>query len=354
MKPEAVRSLLTSLKIPTSEVLLNDLEFMAAYKYDGYEMFSPPVRFLEQLFMWLDQFEEVDRPIALRFVRERLIFISQREMQDLARFLYYNRIVPALLELIIAEQALAPFDYATAFQEHFRSYLRRSLFMGLSDGAKIDFFRRHHIQLSQEQVIPYYRSSHLDYVESLRAEVGDPAASFSCVFLIDDFTGSGYTMLHESQKNSFEGSLMRVYEHHREVIDAAKAVYVCHYIATEAAREHTRKLAARAPGYGDKRFECLTALPLGPRSSVDPVKSGVEFDNAYVALRNKYFRGAFDDKNSRKGGSVKDGFGGVALPVVLYSNTPNNSIFLIWLQHASMDGEFIPLFPRIPRHRPEA
>src|SRR5437868_2282895 len=125
MRPEKMRSLLKSLEIPylTNEIL-GDLEFMAGYKYDGYEMFGPPVRFFEQLFSWLQQFSESDRPTALKFVRERLIYISQREMQDLARFLYFNRIVPALLELISQEKKLSPYDYATAFQQHYRSYLR--------------------------------------------------------------------------------------------------------------------------------------------------------------------------------------------------------------------------------------
>jgi hypothetical protein len=337
---------------PAAEVQIEDLQFMAAYKYDRYEMYTPPIRFLEQLRLWLGQFETEDRPIALRFLRERLIFISQREMQDLARFLYYNRIVPALLSLINREQGLKPFEYAVAFREHLRHYLRRSLFIALSDGAKIDYFRRHHIELSQEQIIPYYRSSHDDYVATLRRETGDPTASFSSIFLIDDFTGSGYTMIHQGVRG-FEGSLLRVYEHHRDIIDAAAAVYVCHYIATEAAHEHTTSLAMRTAAYGGKHFECLSALPLSPHVTVDPDVSGNQRDADYVTLINKYFRDEFDDANSKKGGTARSGFGGVALPLVLYSNTPNNSVFLIWYQPPS-NGTFVPLFPRIPRHRPQA
>jgi hypothetical protein len=46
------------------------LQSLAAYKYDEYQQFSPGMRFIESLALWLDQFETVDqRRIALAFVR---------------------------------------------------------------------------------------------------------------------------------------------------------------------------------------------------------------------------------------------------------------------------------------------
>lgn len=81
------------------------------------------------------QFESmVDRATALTLVRGQVVFISQREMQDLARFLYYEQIVPRILDKIF-EDRRPPFAYGEAF-ESFPHYLRRSLFIGLSDGGK--------------------------------------------------------------------------------------------------------------------------------------------------------------------------------------------------------------------------
>lgn len=50
----------------------------------------------------------------------------------------------------------------------------------------------------------------------------------------------------------------------------------------------------------------------------------------------------------RHTGSVKLGFSQCALPVVLYHNTPNNSISILW---AYENATFKGLFPRVPRHK---
>jgi hypothetical protein len=344
---------------PEDEAILDDLEFMAEYKYNHYEMYAPGIRFTDQLIRWLRQFSPEDRAVALQLVRKRLIYISQREMQDLARFLYYNKIVPKLLERVIEKERLRPYQYGVAFKKYFPDYLRRSIFIGLSDGAKIDFFRRHHIDLSQEQVIPYYRSSHEDYLASLRKELQDNDARFEWVFLIDDFVASGYTLIHEdpAASNGLTGSLCRVYSHHPDLIRGAQNVYVCHYIATRQAMDHARKLTSHLEGYQGK-VDFLNALTIEREFSVNQAEFNKDerdrrLDEAICSLCERYYSDSFEDENSRKGGSMKLGFGGVGLPLATYSNTPNNSIYLLWL-HREGSGDspgFQPLFRRINRHR---
>lgn len=92
--------------------------------------------------------------------------------------------------------------------------------------AKIDFFRRHNIDVSQEQVLPYYRISADDYVKALREESGEESDDFWAVFFIDDFTGSGYTLLRtevdqDTDHIRFSGSLERTYEQHQKIVDRA-------------------------------------------------------------------------------------------------------------------------------------
>jgi hypothetical protein len=53
---------------------------MAKYKYDDYQQFYTGMRFIERFALWLNQFEEKDKETALKFIREKLIFISQSEM----------------------------------------------------------------------------------------------------------------------------------------------------------------------------------------------------------------------------------------------------------------------------------
>jgi hypothetical protein len=358
MNLELARELFGELGFPAAAIegLLSDLEFMARYKYDSYETFVPGRRFLEQLFIWLNQFRTRDRKLALRFVRERLIFISQREMQELARFLYYDLIVPEILEAIIRHRVLKPFQYTEAFERYFPDALRRCLFVALSDGAKIDFFRRHNVELSQEQVIPYYRTPNEEYVERLREDTGDPDAFFWAVFLIDDFTGSGYTLLHEEREHEDDerklvGSLQRVYDYHPKIIDRAEAVYLCHYLATANAHNTVNKRAQRFPPYAGK-FKTLAALTLPPSLSIIPDnESNDEGLQDVFDLCDRYFLPAYNNYNTLKGGGIQYGYGRQGLPLVLYSNTPNNSLFLIWYETRHPAQPFHALFKRIDRHK---
>jgi len=70
--------------------LFRELQFMADYKYNKYEMYHPGRLFLENLSLWLQQFEEDERGTALDFVRKSLIFISRQEFQQLAGILYHD------------------------------------------------------------------------------------------------------------------------------------------------------------------------------------------------------------------------------------------------------------------------
>lgn len=349
VRPALVHDFLSTLELPDSALeSLSDLEMMAEYKYDGYEMFSPGTRFLEHLYCWLKQFAVKDRGTAVEFLRRRLIFISQREMQDLARVLYYDQIVPAILAHIIEDQHLGPLDYAEAFRTHFPNYLRRCLFVGLSDGAKIDFFRRHHIDLSHEQVLPYYRSRAEEYHKDLREETQDPDAEFWALFLIDDFVGSGYTLIRE-RSGKIDGSLVRLNSHLKDHVHAADKVYVCHYVATAHSHVHVRQLAEKVEPYKGK-LEMLSPLILGP-STVVGADTSAALDQAFLGLCDRYYSENYENVNTRKGGGIKLGFGEQALPLVLYSNTPNNSLFLLWLDRPFDQQPFRALFRRLDRHR---
>jgi hypothetical protein len=348
------KKLFTALGLPPDSLdgLLSDLEFMARYKYDHYETYVPGKRFLEHLCIWLDQFKIEDRSTALQFVRERLIFISQREMQELARLLYYDHIVPEIIESIIHKRKLKPFQYTEAFKEY-SAALRRCLFVGLSDGAKIDFFRRHNVELSQEQVLPYYRTADQEYIARLQADTKDPTAVFQTVFLIDDFTGSGYTLLREEHGKSV-GSLERVYEHHTTIIDQAERVYLCHYIATASAHEKVYTLANSSGPYAGK-LKTLSALTLSPSLSIIPENPNRDDTMRDIdEMCDRYFDPDYNNANTLKGGGIKFGYGNQGLPLVLYSNTPNNSLFLIWYDAPNRTtNPFHALFRRIDRHKPD-
>jgi hypothetical protein len=359
MRPELARTLLESLDLRPElvDTHLGALEFMARYKYDHYEMYAPGARFMLHLYYWLKQLKTVaEREAALEFVRSRLVFVSQREMQDLARFLYYDVITSEILKRIITQERLGPYEYVKAFQ-HFRPYLRRCLFIGLSDGAKIDYLRRHHIDLSQEQILPFYRTPGREYVERLREDTGDPDATFWAVFLIDDFTGSGSTLIREeldpdSGARRPTGSLVRLCEYQKEAIASASAIYLCHYISSAQAQQHVRRLVSGVPEYKGK-FHMRAALTLEDDVRVYPPRDGDALSAQLCDICEGYYHKAFESPNTARDGGIKYGYANAGLPIVLYSNTPNNSIYPIWLNCPlnSEGAEFWPLFRRIDRHR---
>jgi len=356
---EVAKSLFSKLGLRGAllDEALEELEFMARYKYDHYEMYAPAGRFLEHLYRWLTQFDTpADREAALHFVRNDIIFISQREMQDLARFLYYEQIVPRILDKILEDSHLPPFAYGEAFKK-FSHYLRRCLFVGLSDGAKIDFFRRHNIDVSQEQVLPYYRTSAKDYIKALREESGDESDKFWAVFLIDDFTGSGYTLLRQdvdpdTDQVRLSGSLERAYEEHKNIVDGASSLFLCEYVATHSAISRVRSLAQNARHYASK-FDVLCPLVLPDEIGITPSAVGHDSTkSAIVALCEKYYDDTFETYNTRKGGGIQFGYGRHGLPLVLYSNTPNNSLYILWFStRPDAQPQFTPLFARIDRHK---
>jgi hypothetical protein len=346
------------LGLDTAEAvaILDDLAILAEYKYDHYELYSHGKKFLDSLFGWLRQFEAEDRLDALLFVRHKLVFVSQRELQDLNRFLFFDKIVPAILRIIIQREDLGPFEMGVAYNNFFEKYLRRCLFVGLSDGSKIDYFRRQHQILNQEQVIPYYKTDASEYVTRLREDLRDEQASFEIIFLIDDFTASGYTMINRHRdpstgKDSFDGALMRFARRHEQILDSASQVFLCHYVATEAAHRHVTDLANRIPEYRGK-FQTLSALPLSPSLSIRNNSSDI-INQSFSRICEAYYSDAFESINTKKGRGIKWGFGEQALPVVLYSNAPNNSLYPIWLERSGNEAppSFSALFPRVDRHK---
>jgi len=119
------------------------LQVMAAYKYDGYEQFSPGMRYVESLARWLSQFEKTDRQVAYEFIKTRLVCCSAQEMTHLVETAYADHIRPILLQRVAKEQSLNPHHIGTiADTAEFRVRQRQCLFLGLSDGARIDSFRR--------------------------------------------------------------------------------------------------------------------------------------------------------------------------------------------------------------------
>lgn len=121
---------------------LRYLVAMAEYKYDQYEQFHPGLHFIESLALWLKQFEEGQhREIAYAFVREQLLFCSEGELAHFINMAYPDHIRKRLIASAAGEADLPTTAVSRVVSSNeFRRAMKSTLFLGLSDGARIDNF----------------------------------------------------------------------------------------------------------------------------------------------------------------------------------------------------------------------
>jgi len=374
MKEELAERLLSTVMDWQPEDLAREREWlldMAAYKYDHYRQFSPGMRFIGSLALWLSQFEEQEeRKIAYKFVKERLVFVSHFEMTHLVHMAYPDEIRPWLIKRAAEEMRIPEWNVGQIVSSaQFRQMRRRCLFLGMSDGAHVDDFRRaNKSEVSHEQVLQTYDISQRkasdvqdklrsDLKELLKSEALDKENTLQTVILLDDFSGSGTSIIRKNKGNAseFEGKMAIVCQALKTnglgkiVADSDLHVAIVLYVATEKARNHLKELCPRI--LGDKAK--FTLLVVHPFDCKVPLESRIPSDSPFLSIvaQDRYYDSVVEDDHTRKGGeNVKAGFASCSLPVVLTHNTPNNSFFLLWADPESLKKDLRGLFPRIQRH----
>lgn len=331
------------------------LQSFARYKYDEYEGFGPGEKFIESLAAWLWQLEPAERADAIEFVMTSLVFVSRLELDHVIGTVYSDVIRPILIRRAADELGLPPYKIARiAASREFRELERKTLVLGLADGSRLDRLRRASPKLSHEQVYlapeigdDTRRSMRQKLTEALQKLDLDGPAEFRQVVLVDDFAGSGYTLLHPSN-GGWGGKLIRLQDHLDRLINerlVASDVSVCLilYLASASAYRNLKEhIASSGLGWD------LRVVQIFPDSLS-------QIGNPIVTLSQKYFDPVLRDEHKDKGGDPSLGFGGFALPVVLHHNTPNNSVGLLWADTSERnDGaNRRALFPRRERHNPE-
>ena len=133
------------------------LRLISRFKYDGYSDFIAGARFIENLVIWLQQFDKGgDRNAAYDYIKKSLIYISTSEMHKLVSLFYYRVAEPTIISKVCEKLNIPEYEiwlHDDAVNE-FKILRRRSLFMGLSDGARIDVLRYStHGMLIHEQMV---------------------------------------------------------------------------------------------------------------------------------------------------------------------------------------------------------
>jgi hypothetical protein len=389
------------------QALFRDLEVLAEHKYNNYEMYQPGRLFLENLYLWLSCFSKEERTAALEFVQRDLIFITREEFHQLAHILYHE-IYQRQLDCA-AQLSRIPRHRVRALADSpvFQRLQRASLYVALSDGARIDYFRRQNLEIGNEQVITTYSPSPKK-VRQLVADLEKRCGSntrFQCLVLLDDFCGSGRTLLREvvrerlpstsssltvpeflkadlhydeqekelaincrgdlsgereatilslhsdpmmveslrrlvarykKGETELAGTLQRIADSElRDALADDVSIFLCPLLATEYAIGRLKPLVPRLP-------TPLSRLVIVPGAVVPETVRISPGSGGMAALCEKYYDPSLADEHT---GSIKYGYDGCGLPLVLHHNTPNNSPYLLWsrkLAHA--------LFVRYERH----
>lgn len=356
------------------------LRLMSSMKYDGYSDFRAGVRFLESLVSWLRNFDVADRPAAYAFVKTRLVYVSTLEMQRVIETFVPEIVTPYLRRSVAEELGIRPYEVwrTAASAQAFRRRLRRCLFVGLSDGSRIDVLRRVNAgRLSQEQVVPMMNVDD-DKWRGLTDDLdGDlePGARFDDVYLIDDFTASGTTFVRfpGGEPKGKLAKFERIVREARARLDdrfplaPGYTLHIHHYVSTTQAHEALLERVAEAHGKFVDRSYGRAIVTEGMRLPSDIKIGAIDLatralvatsprDEAIVDLCGRYYdHDLFTrlERHCREANQtdMRYGYANCALPLVLEHNTPNNSIPLIW---ADTDGGQGPgmqsLFYRRDRH----
>jgi hypothetical protein len=338
------------------------LRLMSRIKYDGYQDYLAGARFVESLANWLQQFDASERETAYHFIRNHLVYVGPAEIQHLVELTYPETVQPRLLAAV-ADRLRVPKYRVWAQAETAAAYellLRKTLFLGLSDGARIDAFRRANVGLiSNEQLVlatQIDEDKWEDLLKSLRDELQDESARFSYLYLLDDFIASGKTLLRKDE-GKWKGKLIKFWKSAQRVIEThfEQDFIVCvhHYIASHKVSAEIEERYKEALGeLGDdnlfSRIEFTFGTVLPKNLPIDRERYG-----EFIKLTDKYYDPDVETKSIRIGGTdARLGFGQGALPVVLEHNTPNNSIALFWAETNGENGHHAmrPLFRRRQRH----
>lgn len=326
------------------------LQTLALCKYDEYGMFRPGERFLESLARWLLQFgTPEERRTAIKFVLERLIFVSVAELDHIIELVYRDVVRPLVRHHVSATTGISRYAVkALTDDPRFRAFQRQLLILGMSDGARLDRLRRASPELSHEQfnLVSTPSTEEIDAMQKklkkgLAAMGIEAEDKFQHVVLVDDFTGSGFTLIRE-ENGEFDGKLIKIRARLDDwrakgfvALDAKVSILI--YIASQEAERCVREHLARAAL--DWSLTVVQSIPDAFRVT-DPVMEALAID---------YYDPMLSDVHK---GDATLGFRDSRLPLVLSHNTPNNSIALLWGDTSERRGSKsrYALFTRYERH----
>jgi len=350
---------------------LQPLLLLAEFKYDEYHQFGPGMRFIERLARWLSQLKgdtEEDtihlRNTAFTIVRDHLIFISSDEMYSLIGMAYPEKILPLQRSLSAIKSGCDEHRICRIERsQEFRSLVSKTLYVGLSDGSQTGMLRRMNPNAIDHEFTLLSYDQTADKAQSILSKLPTALAKsgiiennpkFELIVLVDDFTASGTSFIRK-EDGMYAGKLQKVIMSMSGdgslsslVNLSTTTIQVLFYISTEYALQRIKQDISAF----------LATQNCGVNIVVDAVHViPTEFmkvcaNNSYIddLLQNRFekFKVAVLDPNYKKGDCTyaHRGFNGGDLALILFHNSPNNALPVLWYE----GPENIALFPRTTRH----
>ena len=357
VNPEIAEDLLRAVMGDSADADFPDqlsiLRDLAMYKYDDYGQYAPGRQFIAYLAGWLTQFDQgQERRDALRFIQKRLVYISNNEMRHLVSLMAHD-VIPSTLQRHLADRLqILPYRVTKLRSDPaFAEALRKSLFLGMSDGARIGQLRRS-TGLSNEQFAMTYELNQTradTMTRALRKDLADGSANFEYIFLVDDISASGRTILRWDDDGALDGRLLRFVRDTLPLLNnqGCPKIVIALYVATPQATDHLQSMIASYPNprwAADSVPQVLPVMMIKDHARLVCRRPGVEYepDQRFDELLHKYYDPSVEDEHKH---DVKHGYSECGLPLVLSHNTPNNSVYLLWERTKTK-----PLFPRYERH----
>jgi hypothetical protein len=345
-----------------------DLQSLSSLKYDEYQQFYPGIRFMESLCLWLKQFPNMtERENAYDFVKKKLVFVSNSELNHIIRMAYPDIIEPYLVQKFSEYNAGTDRHRISSIvsSDKFKILKRRCVYLALSDGARMDILRRF-AKLDHEQVFTTYLLSN-EKIEDFAKKLGryyknksmntkPEDLHFKIAFLVDDFSASG-TSFARKENGDYDGKIVRFIRHISGQKKAAEGksgspvldisdlkVCVVLYVATSKALNQIRDLLKVIPDCKD--LDCSVFAVHELDDSMKLHEGNLE--KGFYEMLEKYYDDGIETESYKKGKMEKPflGFDEGGWPLVLPHNCPNNSLPILWFGEKY---QYHGLFPRVER-----
>lgn len=175
----------------------------------------------------------------------------------------------------------------------------------------------------------------------------DKDNTFRMLFLLDDFSGSGISSYREEVEDGekkTKGKIVKILDSiesgplSKTINKKELCIVLILYVASEKALGYLKQKIPKKYNFSIQAVQLI-------KTNVQISKGmNVHLDS----IINKYYDPIIQDEHTEKGATdLKYGFAGCGLPLVLFHNTPNNSLYLLWAE----TDRLRPLFPRVTRHK---